>query len=655
MSQHKYPLRRDPKQTFGADDWELVQNKKGSKNTRKQQKKDNIKVRNEIDTGDNLLKPKFKFPCEGCEVVVQNNEALRHHQATCQKLQVDSSKPTSFLGQTRKLVPAEVSTSPTKDKNIVLTQPMGSQSYAAMVSSPAPGNPTTATSTTRDDSVVSHVVREEVETTVNFLVDETDSAVLIDHGTGVQGAAAVSNTHGNPAQTLYGDEDDDTCCCPLCKEKVLDDQEGVECEMCLQWSHKICLCMTDEEYNGIKHNPATNWFCARCLAIKANKISWGIYEGEEMISRKIKSIYDTILSWSKNTFSLPRGNCGNDFIKELTRLINLFVRRTEWERLALCLVHIFIPIMLQNPNKKSKPRDHTKYLTSRLERWKKGELESLMAEVNEIQARINKSNNSEKTKKKEESREKAFVRLVMFGKLGPAAKYINNEDSVKGVHSLTNEIKEILQGKHPAGMDADPEVILEYTAEEPQPVIFEEITSDNVYRMAKRMSGSGGPTLIDSDSWKHFLCSKTFGKSSVELCQAVADLAKHMCTVEVHPDNLVEYNASRLIPLDKGLTKDQTPGVRPIGVGEVLRRIVGKMLISVIKDDIIDAVGPLQTCSGLRGGIEAAIHAMRKTYSNEETEAIMLVDAENAFNKLNRKTALQIIFRVPSYMTSLVR
>ena len=67
------------------------------------------------------------------------------------------------------------------------------------------------------------------------------------------------------------------------------------------------------------------------------------------------------------------------------------------------------------------------------------------------------------------------------------------------------------------------------------------------------------------------------------------------------------------------------------------------MLISVIKDDIIDAVGPLQTCSGLRGGIEAAIHAMRKSFSCEETEAIMLVDAENAFNKLNRKTALQNI------------
>ena len=64
--------------------------------------------------------------------------------------------------------------------------------------------------------------------------------------------------------------------------------------------------------------------------------------------------------------------------------------------------------------------------------------------------------------------------------------------------------------------------------------------------------------------------------------------------------SIVEYNACRLIPLDKGRTKDDKPGVRPIGIGEVLRRLVGKLLIHVIKDDITNAAGPLQTCSGLK-------------------------------------------------------
>ena len=123
--------------------------------------------------------------------------------------------------------------------------------------------------------------------------------------------------------------------------------------------------------------------------------------------------------------------------------------------------------MLQKPSAKSKARDHSKYLTKRLEQWQKGELDQIMAEANEIQKRMKKAQD----KKKEESREKAFVRLMMLGKIGPAAKYVNNDDNVKGVHSLNAEIKEILQSKHPQAREVDPHVVLEYNNQTPQPVI----------------------------------------------------------------------------------------------------------------------------------------------------------------------------------------
>ena len=106
------------------------------------------------------------------------------------------------------------------------------------------------------------------------------------------------------------------------------------------------------------------------------------------------------------------------------------------------------------------------------------------------------------------------------------------------------------------------------------------------------------------------------------------------------PDCLTEFIACRLIPLDKGDTKEGKPGVRPIADGEVLRRLIGKLVVGVIKEDIITAVGPLQTCSGLKADIESAIHAMRNVSEDDDTEAILLVDAENAFNKLNRKALL---------------
>ena len=100
---------------------------------------------------------------------------------------------------------------------------------------------------------------------------------------------------------------------------------------------------------------------------------------------------------------------------------------------------------------------------------------------------------------------------------------------------------------------------------------------------------------------------------------------------------LEPYTSCRLIPLNKN------PGVRPIGVGEVLQIIVGKTIAWSLQDEIQEAAGPLQVSSGLKGGAEAAIHAMRTIFDSEGTDAVILVDAANAFNRLNRQVALHNI------------
>ena len=60
----------------------------------------------------------------------------------------------------------------------------------------------------------------------------------------------------------------------------------------------------------------------------------------------------------------------------------------------------------------------------------------------------------------------------------------------------------------------------------------------------------------------------------------------------------------------------------------------------------VHAVGTLQTCAGLESGIEAAIHAVRKSFEEDNSECLLLVDADNAFNKLNRKVSLENIKRL---------
>ena len=65
--------------------------------------------------------------------------------------------------------------------------------------------------------------------------------------------------------------------------------------------------------------------------------------------------------------------------------------------------------------------------------------------------------------------------------------------------------------------------------------------------------------------------------------------------------------AHRLIPLDKG-----NGGVRPIGIGEIPRRTIGKAIMVVLKSVVAEAAGATQTCAGQKGGIEASIHSMIK-------------------------------------------
>ena len=83
--------------------------------------------------------------------------------------------------------------------------------------------------------------------------------------------------------------------------------------------------------------------------------------------------------------------------------------------------------------------------------------------------------------------------------------------------------------------------------------------------------------------------------------------------------------------------------MRPIGIGEVTRRIAGKCISWVLCKDIQQAAGLLQAATGLQGGAEATIHSMKLISEQESTDGVILVDASNAFNSLNRKAALHNI------------
>ena len=119
---------------------------------------------------------------------------------------------------------------------------------------------------------------------------------------------------------------------------------------------------------------------------------------------------------------------------------------------------------------------------------------------------------------------------------------------------------------------------------------------------------------------------------------------------ETSLQSIEPYIANRLIPLLKAPS-----GIRPIGIGEVLRRIIGKAVITEIKPEIMESSGCLQLCGGQKAGCEAAAHAMRDIFHEEETDAVLFIDASNAFNSLNRNALLHNIRYLCPPMATYVR
>ena len=85
-------------------------------------------------------------------------------------------------------------------------------------------------------------------------------------------------------------------------------------------------------------------------------------------------------------------------------------------------------------------------------------------------------------------------------------------------------------------------------------------------------------------------------------------------------------------------------GIRPIAVGGTLRRLVAKIAGYVVKEDMASLLAPKQLGYGIKGGVEAAVHATRLYIDNlQPNHAILKLDFKNAFNSVRRDKMLEAV------------
>ena len=214
-------------------------------------------------------------------------------------------------------------------------------------------------------------------------------------------------------------------------------------------------------------------------------------------------------------------------------------------------------------------------------------------------------------------------------------------------NSDSTTVREILVSKHPPSKPTSPDSTLHGPPSEIHPVVFDSIDARLIRSTALRTSSAAGPSGLDAHSWWR-LCT-AFKTASNSLCQSLAEVAKRLCSSLVDPQGLAPLLACRLIALDK------CPGVHPISIGDTARRIITRAILSITKGDIQDAAGSIQLCAGQLSGCKAAVHSVRERFLEEDTEAALLVDASNAFNSINRMSALLDIRHLcPSIATILI-
>ena len=232
---------------------------------------------------------------------------------------------------------------------------------------------------------------------------------------------------------------------------------------------------------------------------------------------------------------------------------------------------------------------------------------------------------------------KIFTKLMLQGKVRDAVKWVTGRCScgVLDPHEILDvagrpmTVLEVLQTKHPACTFPDLSQMVKFPTELPLLADIE-ITGSHIERAVRRLRGGAGPSGTDALKWQDFLLH--YGSHSEHLRDAVASLTRCIANSIIDWKRIRALMASRLIALDK------QPGVRPIGIGECLRRIMGKCVALETGMDVEGLCGTRQLCSGVKSGIEGAIHAVTDAYNEhiEEDWGLLLVDASNAFDSINR-------------------
>lgn len=291
----------------------------------------------------------------------------------------------------------------------------------------------------------------------------------------------------------------------------------------------------------------------------------------------------------------------------------------EWMMLPQCV--------LSAPRRSGRlhKRQVAYFTKARCRRWLAGERAQLWADRSEAIKRVGRPSSD---KAMAENRRRRCVHLAGEGEFARACTALVSDPPV----ARSTEVEAQLRAKHPR---AAPPRLSE--SSQPPADSAPEIGVEAVEAAMRgfRRSSAPGPSGLRPDHLREALGTA------------------HADEVATHMTSLVNLLASgrglpAMAPFLAGASLHALPkpdnGVRPIAVGETLRRLVGKCLAAELKGQAREALFPRQLGVAVSHATEVAVHVVRdwsERYASDPTRVLIKLDIKNAFNTLSRTQMLE--------------
>ena len=230
-------------------------------------------------------------------------------------------------------------------------------------------------------------------------------------------------------------------------------------------------------------------------------------------------------------------------------------------------------------------------------------------------------------------------RYAQEGAYGKAAKALMSD----GIHDATDAVQSALIQKHPqvrvaanpmfeepaVGVFPDPPAHCTFTVKEVR----------NALDHFPPASAAGGTALSPTHLQELI---RTDGEDDlVSLGGALARFCDRIALGKIPTAVTAWFAGAPLTPLRK-----RSGGVRPIAVGESLRRLAAKMLMQRVGDQAATLLRPTQLGVSVRGGVEALVHTVAhavREHGEDGRIGLLSLDFENAFNLINRQALIRAV------------